>query len=277
MPRSYRGAASSRAETNWLDDDASMVTTPPSTAADARRCANGQARSRRRRSRRRGCAGRRGSASIGRSRARGSPSKSIRPSASAATGGTKRITVPASPQSIVGRAAQRARARRSTVVRRRRRSWCRDPASACTISRVSRASSGRVRRRRAVGERGEEEGAVGDRLRAREASRSPRPAPDTDGAGHGAVGGVVAVTVTLSKPTGGAGAQPWVTDRRGDRDRDGGRDGYGSDDAERADQAADDLLRDPVGETDLEAVLVDRREDQQQRKGRARRTRARGC
>ena len=43
---------------------------------------------------------------IGRSRARGSPSKRTGPSASAATGGTKRMTVPASPQSTVAAAAQ---------------------------------------------------------------------------------------------------------------------------------------------------------------------------
>ncbi len=39
--------------------------------------------------------------SIGRSRAYGSPSNWITPSASAATGGTKRITVPARPQSTL--------------------------------------------------------------------------------------------------------------------------------------------------------------------------------
>ena len=96
-PCAKRGAARRSAETNWLDADASMlssqaeilprpwtvngsVLSPSTSMPKARSDAIVVA--------------------IGRSRARGSPSKVTAASLSAASGGTKRMTVPASPQSM---------------------------------------------------------------------------------------------------------------------------------------------------------------------------------
>src|SRR5262245_31891687 len=97
-PFGHRAPVSSRPETNCEDADASMVTAPPaavppwtvkgspprppsSMAAPTARSASMVAR-------------------MGRLRAGGSPSKMLLPDASVATGGTNRMTVPASPQSI---------------------------------------------------------------------------------------------------------------------------------------------------------------------------------
>src|SRR5690242_6790159 len=97
-PSSYRAPASSSADTNWLDPDASSVTVPPRTApvpdteygirpVPPSSICTPSARSASRMT------------PIGRSRAYSSPSNATTPSASAATGGTNRITVPARPQS----------------------------------------------------------------------------------------------------------------------------------------------------------------------------------
>lgn len=95
-----RGPDRSRADTNWDDEDASISTGPPSSAPPPwtvsgsvpRPSSSIRAPSTR-------------SASItpvrGRSYDLGSPSKRMGPSASAATGGRKRITVPALPTSTV--------------------------------------------------------------------------------------------------------------------------------------------------------------------------------
>ena len=83
-PRRSAAPASSRAETNCDDAEASMVTSPPRTAPVP--CTvNGQAR--RRRPRRPGRAAPSSTEPIGRVRACGSPSKATGPSARAATGG----------------------------------------------------------------------------------------------------------------------------------------------------------------------------------------------
>ncbi len=97
-PWSYLAPASSSAETNWLEADASMTTLPPGTRpfpstvnGSARRSPSSMAMPRPRRPS--------STAPIGRVRACGSPSKVTGPSASAATAGTNRMTVPARPQS----------------------------------------------------------------------------------------------------------------------------------------------------------------------------------
>ena len=99
-PSSYLGAASSNAEMNWLDAEASICTSPPRTRpwpmtvnGIAPRPSSSISTPRPRSACSTSC--------IGRSRACGSPSKTTGPSASAASGGTKRMTVPASPQSMV--------------------------------------------------------------------------------------------------------------------------------------------------------------------------------
>ncbi len=95
-----RGPDSSRALTNWDDDEASISTGPPSRApppctviGSAPRASSSMRAPRAR------------SASItpcsGRSYERGSPSKRTAPSARVATGGRKRMTVPALPTSTV--------------------------------------------------------------------------------------------------------------------------------------------------------------------------------
>ena len=98
MPRSQRGPTSSSALTNCDDAEASMVTVPPASAPRPRTT--------------KGSPPRPPSSTVaprcwraartgprGRWRARGSPSKATSPSASAATGGRNRITVPALPTS----------------------------------------------------------------------------------------------------------------------------------------------------------------------------------
>ncbi len=97
-PSSYRAPASSSAETNCEDADASMTTRPPRTEP-VPRISNGRAprpssttstpRVRRAAS----------TSPIGRERMCGSPSKATVPLDRPAAGGTNRITVPASPQS----------------------------------------------------------------------------------------------------------------------------------------------------------------------------------
>ena len=99
-PSSNRGAESSRPDTNWLDADASISSAPPVDRAGAvdgeRQCAASvvvdvDAEQR---------AGRRWSCASGGAAPTASPSNATGPRASAATGGRKRITVPARPQSI---------------------------------------------------------------------------------------------------------------------------------------------------------------------------------
>jgi hypothetical protein len=99
-PVRKRGAASSRALRNCEEADASSVTEPPSTAPPPRTVKGSSPRPPSSMStpswRSASSTGR-----IGRSRARRSPSNTVGPAASAATGGRKRITVPARPQSTV--------------------------------------------------------------------------------------------------------------------------------------------------------------------------------
>ena len=99
IPNSVAGASRSRADTNWLDEDASISTTPPFTLPEpliviGRRyllpcsilipnCSRALI-----------------TGASGRSWDLASPSKWIKPVASAAIGGKKRITVPALPTSI---------------------------------------------------------------------------------------------------------------------------------------------------------------------------------
>ena len=97
-----------------------------------------------------------------------------RPSASAATGGTKRITVPASPQSTVAGPAQRARGDRPVVARGV--DVGAEARSAAAISSVSRERSARRTTRGPVGERGEHERPVGERLGAGQRHRGPHRA-----------------------------------------------------------------------------------------------------
>ncbi len=99
MPLAKRGAASSRAVTNCDDSEASRVTLPPisqprpETVSGSPPVGEVIEVPRERRPSTTGFSGR--------SRARGSPSKWTSPSASAASGSRKRITVPALPTSIV--------------------------------------------------------------------------------------------------------------------------------------------------------------------------------
>ena len=93
------GRRSSSALTNWLDALASIVTSPPGTPpapSDRERQAVAPVVVDRRR---RGSPARSSTAPIGRTRARGSPSKRMSPLARPATTGRNRMTVPASPQS----------------------------------------------------------------------------------------------------------------------------------------------------------------------------------
>ena len=99
-PCPKRGAASSRPETNWLDVDASMVISPPTSVpvpctvkGRAPRPSSLMSAPRARRDEM--------VVPIGRRRAPASPSKVVGPRPSVATGGRKRITVPARPQSTV--------------------------------------------------------------------------------------------------------------------------------------------------------------------------------
>ncbi len=105
-PRSYRAAASSRPETNWDDAEASTSTEPPPTrpvpctvkgrwvgTRDGSDCPSPVTLTPR------ACSAA-STGPMGRTRAWGSPSKCTGPSASAATGGRKRMTVPARPVSI---------------------------------------------------------------------------------------------------------------------------------------------------------------------------------
>ena len=103
-PWSKRAPASSRAETNWLDPEASSTTLPPGTCpapptVNGRRSPSTRTPSARRAVR---------TSPTGRVRMCGSPSKATSPSASPATGGTKRVTVPASPQSTATPPVSRA-------------------------------------------------------------------------------------------------------------------------------------------------------------------------
>ena len=95
IPRSNAAPASSSPETNWLDADASRVTSPPGTRP-VPRTVNGSASPSMSTPTARSADT---SGPSGRARARGSPSKATGPSARPATAGRKRITVPASPTS----------------------------------------------------------------------------------------------------------------------------------------------------------------------------------
>ena len=132
---------------------------------------------------RRGRAGRRGPRRSGRVRMWGSPSKATGPSASAATGGTNRITVPASPQSTAPPPVEGA-GRDPPVVPggvdrgTERRSAPRPSAVVSRERRARRTTDG------PVGERGEHQCAVGQGLAAgqRDARLAPargRAAPAT--------------------------------------------------------------------------------------------------
>ena len=97
-PRSNRAALSSRAVTNWLLPEASTSTCPPGTTPRPRTVNGSRARPPSSMS----IPSARSPISmgpIGRSRARGSPSNVTSAEPRAATGGTNRMTVPASPQS----------------------------------------------------------------------------------------------------------------------------------------------------------------------------------
>ena len=172
-PTSKRGAASSRPDTNWLEADASIVTAPPRDVAVP--CTvNGSApcpsssmstpsvAQRRDRSR--------PSGGGGRSRRRRTSSARGR---APATGGRKRMTVPAGPQSIVVRAEQLVGGDDDAGRRRTRR--CPAPLDAASerAQRLDHAArcrgvQRRAQRRRTVGERREDELAIGQRLRAGE-------------------------------------------------------------------------------------------------------------
>ena len=130
---------------------------------------------------------------IGRSRARGSPSKSTRPSASAATAGTKRITVPARPQSTDAGPVKPC----GTIRRPPPDSSMVVPidVSAETISRVSRASSAPVTVDGPVGQCREQHRPVGDRLRAGH-DDSRRTGEVANGASHGVSTDVVTAGAT---------------------------------------------------------------------------------
>ena len=183
-PLSKRGAASSRPETNCEDADASRVTAPPASDP-VPRTANGMAprppssmtapssRS----------AARMGA--TGRWEARASPWNSTVAAVSAATGGTKRITVPALPTSTRVSPAGRPGATRQVPgaasgvdagAQRGQR-----PGHQQRVPGVQRAGDGAG----PVGERGEDQRPVGHGLRARQRHARPhragrgrrRPAP----------------------------------------------------------------------------------------------------
>ena len=99
-PSAKRGAASRRPETNWLDALASIATSPPRTAPEPHRL---KGRAPRPSSLTSTPSARSESIVVrmGRRRAASSPSKATGPRASAATGGRKRMTVPASPTSML--------------------------------------------------------------------------------------------------------------------------------------------------------------------------------
>ena len=120
-PFSYRAPDSSSPETNCDDSEASITTSPPGSAPVAATVNGSRSPSMRAPS----ALSASSTVPIGRSRARGSPSKRTGPSASAAAGGTKRMTVPASPQSTLdswqGRHPGTRRVRRRRRARRPRR------------------------------------------------------------------------------------------------------------------------------------------------------------
>ena len=113
-PASYRAPASSRAETNCEDADASITTVPPGTEPVPRTV--------------KGRAPRPSSSTVtpsprsaeitsptGRERMCGSPSNATLPEDRPATGGTNRITVPASPQSTAASRSKRPGRHRPVV------------------------------------------------------------------------------------------------------------------------------------------------------------------
>ena len=114
----------------------------------------------------------------------GSPSKATAPVDSPATGGTNRITVPARPQSTCGVAGRSGAGRDRPVVARR----CRRATPSAVQRRGHQQGVARAQRPaydgRAVGERGEHQRAVGQRLAA--GQRRPRvDRAGARGAGHG--------------------------------------------------------------------------------------------
>ena len=184
--RSKRAAASSRPETNWLDAEASIVELAAGRPAGA---VHGE---------RQGAAAvvvdvdaegaqRAIVAPIGRRRAPSSPSNVVGPRASAATGGRKRMTVPARPQSIVVRAEEllggddARSAPNSPVARHPLESRCRARAAPRPSARCRASAERRAQRRRAVGQRGEHEFAVGERLRAGQRHDGRRSGAGGDG------------------------------------------------------------------------------------------------
>src|SRR4051794_22594243 len=94
-PWSKRAPASSRAETNWLEPEASRTTRPPRTLP-APRTVKGRRSPSTTTPRDLSAVS---TSPTGRARMWGSPSNATGPSASPATGGTNRVTVPARPQS----------------------------------------------------------------------------------------------------------------------------------------------------------------------------------
>ena len=137
-PRGNRAAASSSPDTNWLDPVASTVAEPPRMGPVIENGSSSPstvAPSWRRPSR---------MGWMGRALACSSPVKRVVPFARAATGGTNRMTVPASPQSIWA-AARTGLAGRTFQVRWSESSMTAPSAlSASRISCESRASSGPV-------------------------------------------------------------------------------------------------------------------------------------
>ena len=97
-PSSKRAPASSSAETNWDDAEASMTTCPPCTDP-VPRTSNGKAPRPASSMSTPRVLSAASTSPTGRLRMCGSPSKATRPDDSPATGGTKRSTVPARPQS----------------------------------------------------------------------------------------------------------------------------------------------------------------------------------
>ncbi len=139
-PSSKRAAESSSALTNWLEAEASIVTSPPRTAPVPL-----TVKGRVRRPSSSISTPSASSASItppmGRTRARGSPSNRTSPSASAATGGAKRMTLPASPQSTYAGPWSGPGVTRTSPVPSRPSMPVPSEASALPMSRLSRARS----------------------------------------------------------------------------------------------------------------------------------------
>ena len=136
-PASYRAPASSRAETNCEDADASITTVPPGTDPVPRTVKGRPSPSMATPSPRSAVS----TSPTGRFRMCASPSNSTAPAASPATGGTNLMTVPASPQSTAASRSNGPGATAQSSPDVSMRAPSRDRAS--TISKVSRERSAR--------------------------------------------------------------------------------------------------------------------------------------